>query len=454
MSPQRKLEVQAFIDEQRFSGFHIRLFVLCFLIIGLDGLDTGAMGYLVPSLIKDWNVSRAVLGPVLSATLVGIGIGAMLVSPVADRIGRKRVLIGSVFVFGAFTVAAAFATSLEMLTVMRFLTGVGLGAAVPNTVTLMAEYVPTRIRGTVVNSMLVGFALGNATGGLMTAWLIPHFGWRSVLIFGGVLPVLLSLILIRMLPESVKFLVANQRGCQEAIRILRRIAPGAKLDDVALVCEEDLAHGRKSPISELFVKRYAVGTSMLWLCYFMCMMILYLVNNWLPTLFTVSGFSLHDSTITATLFHIGGCAGILLAGLLTDRFPPTRVVASYFLVAAGVVLVINHHVSQGSGLTMLIIIMGVAVSGAAASMSPLAAHYYPTTSRVTGVAWMLGIGRFGGVAGTLGGAMLLGIGWDFGAIFSLLAIPAVIAALSLLVLGRNEARQGQKECVGSPAAEY
>ncbi len=453
MSPHCKVDVQAFIDEQRFSRFHIQLFVLCFLVIALDGMDTGAMGYIAPSLIKDWNLSRAALGPVLSATLIGIGIGAVVVSPIADRIGRKGVLIGSVFAFGAFSMAAAFSQSLEMLAALRLLTGIGLGAAVPNIVTLMAEYAPTRIRGTVVNSMLVGFAAGNALGGLLTAWLIPRFGWHGVLIVGGVMPVVLAVVLVPLLPESVKFLVANRRPDKEALGILNRLVPNARLGDVVLVCEEAPGHGRKSPISELFRDRYAAGTSLIWVCYFMCMVILYLVNSWLPTLFTTSGYSLHESTVTSSLFHVGGCAGILLAGFLTDRFPPTRVVAAYFLAVAVIVLMIGQSGSH-AGLTTMIVIMGMAVSGASASMSPLAAHYYPTTSRVTGVAWMLGMGRFGGVAGTMGGALLLELGWALGAIFSLLAIPAVISAVCLLLLGRRGERHDTKDLLAAVAAKH
>ncbi len=185
----------------------------------------------------------------------------------------------------------------------------------------------------------------------------------------------------------------------------------------------------------------------------MCMVILYLVNSWLPTLFTTSGYSLQESTVTSSLFHLGGCAGILLAGFLTDRFPPTRVVAAYFLAAAVLVLAIGYSGAH-AGLTTMIVIVGMAISGASASMSPLAAHYYPTTSRVTGIAWMLGMGRFGGVAGTMGGAWLLGIGWTFGAIFSLLAIPAVIAAICLLALGRNGPRQEERDLPGSTVAEH
>lgn len=181
----RTVDVQAFIDDQRFSLFHCMLFVLCFLTIALDGLDTGVMGLIAPTLAQDWHVPRASLGPVLSATLIGIGVGALLVSPIADRIGRRSVLVGSVAFFGVWSTAAAFATSMESLTIMRFLTGVGLGAAIPNTATLMAEFVPSRIRGLAVNGMLVGFAAGNTVGGLLSGWLIPAFGWRSVLLVGG-----------------------------------------------------------------------------------------------------------------------------------------------------------------------------------------------------------------------------------------------------------------------------
>ncbi|MDR8763664.1 4-hydroxybenzoate transporter PcaK [Burkholderia multivorans] len=181
----RTVNVQDLIDSQRFSGFHWTILVLCFLVVALDGFDTGAMGFIAPSLVQDWKISRDTLGPVLSAALVGLGVGALMAGPIADRIGRKAVLIGSVFFFGVWSVAAARATSMEALTVFRLLTGLGLGAAVPNAVTLMSEYAPRRIRGFVVNAMFMGFAAGLAMGGVVAALLIPRFGWPSVLLAGG-----------------------------------------------------------------------------------------------------------------------------------------------------------------------------------------------------------------------------------------------------------------------------
>jgi AAHS family 4-hydroxybenzoate transporter-like MFS transporter len=439
---EKTVDVQAFIDSQRFSRFHYLLFVLCFLIIAMDGLDTGAMGYIAPTLVRDWHVSKQSLGPMLSATLVGIGFGAIVVSPFADRIGRRVMLIGAVLLFGGFSFAGAFANSLDSLTALRFLTGIGLGAAVPNAVTLMAEYAPARIRSTVVNAMLVGFAAGNAVGGLLTAWLIPLYGWRSVLFVGGLAPLVLALVLLLLLPDSVKFLVVNGRPRERVAGILKRLSPEARVDNCTFVCNEEMpsSAGKKFPALELLSKPYVFGTAMLWMSYFMCLVVLYVVTNWMPTLFTSSGFSLHKSAVTSSLFHFGGCVGILLAGWLMDRFTPIRVVAFFFFMTAVMALLLGQSISHVTALTVLVVAMGVGLSGASASMSPLAAHYYPTSSRVTGVAWMLGMGRFGAVAGTFSGAMLLAANWTFGSIFSLLAVPSVIAAFALLMLGRNQVR--------------
>ncbi|WP_168788210.1 MFS transporter [Paraburkholderia aromaticivorans] len=437
----RTVDVQEFIDGQRFSVFHSVLFVLCFLIVALDGFDTGAMGFIAPSLVQDWKVPRESLGPVLSAALVGAGIGALLVGPFADRIGRKAVLVASVFFFGALSCATALSNSMDALTAMRFLTGLGLGAAVPNAVTLMSEYVPARIRGFVVNAMFMGFAAGIALGGVLSAWLIPVFGWKSVLMTGGVAPLVLAAMLIPFLPESVKFMVANGRSRERVARILQRLAPQARLDGCTFICEaKDPADTtRTSPVLQLLSKRYLLGTMMLWLSYFMCLTVFYLLTNWLPTLFKASGFTLHGSAMASSLFHVGGCVGILLAGWLMDRFSAIRLVAFFYVLTAAIVFVIGRNVAHDAWLTALIAMTGVALSGAAASMAPLAAEFYPTTSRVTGVAWMLAIGRVGAVVGALGGAILMGLSWQFASIFSLLAMPSLVAAFALVVMGRSAA---------------
>jgi AAHS family 4-hydroxybenzoate transporter-like MFS transporter len=437
----RTVDVQQFIDSQRLSAFHCALFVLCFLIVALDGFDTGAMGFIAPSLVQDWKVPRESLGPVLSAALVGVGIGALIVGPIADRVGRKAVLVASVIFFGVFSCVTARATSMDGLTAMRLMTGLGLGAAIPNAVTLMSEYVPARVRGFIVNAMFMGFAVGIALGGVLSAWLIPVFGWRSVLLAGGIAPLVLACLLIPFLPESVKFMVATGQPAERIARILQRLNRRFRVDECVFICEAvnpaDIA--KRSPVLQLLSRRYLLGTMMLWLSYFMCLTVFYLLTNWLPTLFKASGFTLREAAMTSSLFLWGGCIGILLAGRLMDRRSAIRVVACFYMLTAVIVFVIGRNVAHDAWLTALIVAAGVALSGAATSMAPLAAELYPTTSRATGVAWMLAVGRVGAVMGAFGGAILMGLNWPFASIFSLLAMPALIAAFALMVLGRSSA---------------
>src|SRR3954462_15375070 len=162
MADGRTVDVQTFLNEHPFSGYQWVIFALCFFIVLLDGFDTAAIGYIAPSLITEWGVERPALAPVLSAALFGLAFGALAAGPLADRFGRKRVLTGSVLWIGLACLASSFAGSLNALTVWRFVTGLGLGAAMPNAVTLMSEYCPEQRRATLTNAMFCGFPLGAA----------------------------------------------------------------------------------------------------------------------------------------------------------------------------------------------------------------------------------------------------------------------------------------------------
>jgi AAHS family 4-hydroxybenzoate transporter-like MFS transporter len=449
-SLERNVDVQAFIDEQRFSPFQWTILVLCFLVVAADGFDTAAVGFIAPSLVQQWGIARSALGPVMSAALVGLGIGALAAGPFADRIGRKMVLVLSVFFFGVWSLAAARATSIESLTLLRFFTGLGLGAAMPNAVTLMSEYAPARIRAVAVNAMFCGFSCGLAVGGLASAWLIPQFGWPSVLVAGGVGPIALSVLLILMLPESAQFLAVRKRADGRIARILQRITPQARFDGcrfVALDTRANASHAASQngaraeraqwPLAIVLSARYRFGTLMLWLAYFMGLLIYYLLTNWLPTLFKDTGFSGEKAALMTSLFPLGGVLGNLCVGWIMDRFAGHRVVAMTYVLVGLLVLLVGHGLGNQVWLGTLIFFTGTVTTGAVTSMSALAASFYPTRARATGVAWMLGIGRIGGVAGALVGAALMGLGWQFGAVFSLLAVPAVISACGVFLMMRR-----------------
>lgn len=427
------LDVQSLIDSQRFSAYQWFILVLCFLIVAVDGFDTAAMGYVAPALVQDWGIEKSSLGPVMSAALFGLAFGAIFAGPIADRVGRKRVLVLSVFFFGACSLATAFAPNIWWLTVLRFLTGLGLGAAMPNAVTLMSEYAPARRRAVLVNTMFCGFPLGSAAGGFFAAAIIPHFGWHSVLVFGGVVPLVLAAVLVATLPESIRYMVVRQYPASQIRKVLARVT-GASVVDAHTFTISEAAPATNSAIGTVLAPRYRLGSAMLWLTYFMGLVIFYLLTSWMPTLMKDAGFTLQRASFLTALFPLGGGIGTIAAGWFMDRFNPNKVIAVTYALTG----VLIYTVGQGAGgeqfvLGLLIFLAGTAMNGAQSSMPSLAASFYPTQGRATGVAWMLGIGRFGGITGALLGAEMLRLHLGFDTIFTLLAFPAFIATGALIV---------------------
>src|SRR3954467_3211056 len=223
------IDVAEFIDRQPVGGFQIKLLATCAAVLFLDGFDTQAIGYVAPALAKEWGLTKAALGPVFSAGLFGLMIGALMFGPLADRIGRKKIILFSTLAFGIGTLATAFVQDVNTLLVIRFLTGLGLGGAMPNTIAMTSEFNPQRRRATMVMIMFCGFSLGAALGGLLAAALIPQFGWRSVFVVGGAAPLLLVPVLVLKLPESVRFLALTGRANARVGELLGLINPKAVL---------------------------------------------------------------------------------------------------------------------------------------------------------------------------------------------------------------------------------
>src|SRR5258707_2223463 len=223
------VDVADFIDQQPVGGFQIRLLLACAAVLFLDGFDTQAIGYVAPALAKEWGLTKGALGPVFSAGLFGLMIGALLFGPLADRIGRKKIIVFSTLAFGIGTLVTAFVQDIDMLLAIRFLTGLGLGGAMPNAIAMTSEFNPRRRRATMVMIMFCGFSVGAALGGLLAAALIPQFGCGSAFVVGGVAPVLLGAILALRLPASVRFLALAGGANERVAQLLGFIAPKAAL---------------------------------------------------------------------------------------------------------------------------------------------------------------------------------------------------------------------------------
>jgi AAHS family 4-hydroxybenzoate transporter-like MFS transporter len=432
MPAARSIDIQTFLNEHPFSPFQWLIFALCFCIVLLDGFDTAAIGYIAPSLITEWGVERLALAPVLSAALFGLAFGALSAGPLADRCGRKAMLVGSVLIFGVACLASAFSGSLAQLVTWRFVTGLGLGAAMPNAVTLMSEYCPDGRRATLTNAMFCGFPMGAAFGGFLAAWMIPQFGWRSVLMVGGIVPLLLTLLLLLLLPESVRYMVAESYPAQRIRNVLRRISALVPDATSFVMHEKSPAPQGKSSIGVVLSRTYVVGSVMLWVAYFMGLVIFYALINWMPILFKDAGIAPNTAALISALFPLGGI-GAILSGWLMDRFNANIVIAVCFALTATAVYAIGQTTSQLGVLTLVVLVSGTLMNTAQSSLPALAAAFYPTHGRATGVAWMLGLGRFGGIAGSFLVAEMSRLNLSFAQIFATVAVPGLISAVALLV---------------------
>ncbi|MFE1811585.1 MFS transporter [Metapseudomonas otitidis] len=429
------LDVQHFINAQPLSAYQWRVVLLCFLIVFLDGLDTAAMGFIAPALTQEWGIDRASLGPVMSAALIGMVFGALGSGPLADRFGRKLVLVGAVFLFGLFSLFSAFSANVDQLLVLRFLTGLGLGAAMPNATTLLSEYTPERLKSLLVTSMFCGFNLGMAGGGFVSAKLIPAFGWHSLLLIGGLLPLLLTLVLLLWLPESARYLVVRNKGDERVRRVLAPIAPSEVAVASGFSVPEQQTVQSRNVFRVIFSGTYSAGTLLLWLTYFMGLVIVYLLTSWLPTLLRDSGASLEQAASIGALFQLGGVLSAVGVGWAMDRFDPHRVIGMFYLLAGVFAWLVGQSLGQMTLLATLVLVAGMCINGAQSAMPSLAARFYPTQGRATGVSWMLGIGRFGAILGAWIGATLLGLGWNFEQVLTALVLPAALATAAVLVKG-------------------
>ena len=434
--PDEAINVIDLIDESGFSAFQWMIFALCVSIVALDGFDTAAIGFIAPSLTREWHIARPDLAPVLSAALFGLAGGALASGPIADWIGRKKVLLIAVVVMGAASLCAASASDLSALTIWRFVTGLGLGAAMPNAVTLISEYAPSAKRAFITNAMFCGFPLGSALGGFVAAWIIPQHGWRAVLFIGGAAPLALAVGAFSFLPESPRFMARKGFSTDSIRRVLSRISPRADTASGFFLREplhpSEAFTGEKDGIGLILSSWFRVGTLCLWLAYFMGLVIFYGLVNWMPVMFRDAGMADSTATIVTALFQLGGL-GALGSGWLMDRFDSNLTIAVCYLLTALLVFCISVSLGGVVLLAGVVFLAGVAMNTAQASMPTLAAGFYPTGGRATGVSWMLGVGRFGGIAGSFLVAELSRRGLTTPQIFMIVAMPGAVAAAAILL---------------------
>ena len=422
------------IEERSISSLQILTLVICFLVVAADGFDVASVGYVAPLLKAQWSLTPAQLGPIFGAGLFGLTVGSFLFGPLADRIGRKRVIALSLFLFGLGSLACAYAPSLAWLIALRFLTGAGLGGAMPNSITLSSEFSPAGNRALMVTLMFSGFTIGLAFGGAVAALLIPGFGWHGVFIFGGVFPLLLLPVVWVWLPESLRFMAGKPRFAEEARQVMKRLTGKAELPPAEIAAVAGFGTG-KSVVGMLFSRRYRAGTLLLWLAFFCTLWVYYQVSSWLPTVITDAGIDASHAATVGAMLPLGGTIGSLINARLMDRMNPFFVLAGSYAVAAVSIALIGYSIHEPTLVYVTVFLAGLGLSGAQTGANVLVAGFYTTAARATGVSWALGVGRVGSIIGAMSGGLLLAAVHSAGLAFVIFAAPAVLAGLAMVANG-------------------
>lgn len=430
-----RLDVNAIVENSRLGAFQVLVLLQCFLCMLVDGFDVQAMAYAAPALIQQWGIDKASLGPVFSCSLLGMLIGSLAFGSIADRLGRRPVLIGAAFSLSLLMYATTHATTVEQLVVLRLLTGLAMGAIVPNVAALATEFAPLRNRVMLLMLVSSGLVAGGIIGGAAAAALIPAHGWQVVFLVGAVAPLAVALLMLVALPESLQWCVLRDRHRQRVYRTLRRLQPALALDDTTrLVVAEPSRKGMA--IAHLFSADHLTGTLLLWLINFMNMLCVYFLASWIPLLMSTAGHSASQSVLAGTSMWIGGLAGSWLLGWLVDKRGFGAVLVPTFLIAALSILAFSRYYASIDLAYLTVAIVGFGILGGQAALNAMVAIFYPTALRGTGTGWALGIGRLGGICGPFIGSALLHLNWSTTDLLAASALPAGLAALGILAFWR------------------
>ncbi len=424
------------LENQRLGSLQIRVAALCTLVQICDGYDIGSIGIAVPALTHAWNLPGPAFTTAFLWSSIGIMVGALSAGPIGDRWGRRPLLLGSLAIFGVASLLSAFAGSLGMLSALRFFTGLGIGGAFPGAATLTGDYAPQRLRATLIMATFTGAPLGGFLVGQVGALLLARFGWPSLFVFGGLLPLSALPVLAVWLPEAPRFLAARGTLSPRQAALLQRldIAPGQAAEGL------DLARG--NPVKMLFSEGYALQTVLLWIIFFCSLMDLFLFGYWLPEVLHLTGMTPAEAARAASFRALGAMFAVLYLGLLIDRFGPERALAWHYAAGAVFTALISLLAMPYALLVAVIFFSGMTTTGSQTGANGTCGKLYPARMRTTGLGWALGVGRLGGIAAPPLGGYLLIIGMPPRSIFLSACGFAVIAAIATALLALRAPRAG------------
>jgi MFS transporter, AAHS family, 4-hydroxybenzoate transporter len=442
------VDVDAALDRVRLRGLPLIVLTCSTVTLALDGFDIQVIGFVAPALTAEFAVGRGALAPALAASLIGMALGALAVGPIGDRLGRRKALLISTLLFGACTLLASAATSLQVLTFWRLLTGIGLGGALPNTTALMVEFSPPRWRSQAVAAAVVGVPIGGMIGAAIAAALLPLLGWRAMFALGGALPLVWLVVMYFIVPESPRYLATRRDKTRELVSILNRIEETARYTGSETFVLGSSSSGKGAAgLGALFSRDLARDTLAAWVIFGTNLFAVYAFFNWTPAVLTSLGFDLAAAVRGALVFNLACVIGALALSWAISRFGSRLPLGLSAALATGSLLYLAwlaqippesvERRAAAPALMAGIALAGFMIGSIQGGMYVVSAHIYPTECRASGVGWALGVGRIGGVVSSFAGAMLLASGARETGFFVGVAAALVVTSLGLAVLRRH-----------------
>ena len=437
----RVVDVSDVIERQRLRWFVVRLVLVSWFVTFFDGYDLNVIAFAAPYLKEAYALDTSMLTNVFGAGLLGTLFGGFLFGFLGDRMGRRPTIIASAMLFGLLTLLMAGVQSYSQLVLVRFLNGLALGGALPLIWALSVEYVATRYRATIVTLIMLGYGMGVSAAGPISIALSPHFGWRSVFIFGGIASLISAFLLWKALPESLRFLATRPHDNARMARIVKRLAPERTDLDGARFTMRGLAETKRPwwDVRALFYGPLHLITPLLWISYAASSITTFFFTTWGPLVFESLGFTRETAAYASSLNSIAGAVGALALMRFTDRIGPISVavmpaISVPFLVCIGLASVTH------SEFLLMMGVLYVFLGGSHYGIISIGGTFYPTTHRALGTGWLAAMGKFGSVAAPWIGGWLLSSHMPVQRTFVWLAVPPAIFAIATLAIGLLERR--------------
>ncbi|RKG50020.1 aromatic acid/H+ symport family MFS transporter [Acinetobacter cumulans] len=427
----KAVNVNDIIDHAKFSKFHFKVLAWCLLIILFDGYDLAINGVVLPLLMEEWGLSAMQAGMLASTALAGMMFGAMLFGSLADKIGRKKVIMICIVLFSGLTFAGGFASNPTEFAILRFLAGLGIGGVMPNLVALTSEYAPQKMRSTLVTGMFSGYAVGGVMAALLGAWFTPSFGWEIMFFIAGI-PLFLLPVIWKFLPESLTFIVQKNRQA-EARTIVRQLAPQVSVEETTTFELHQVDTPESASVMSLFRRGRATNTILFWIAFFTCLLTMYALSSWLPKLMMAAGYSMDNSLMFMMVMNVGAVVGIVGGGILADRFHLKPVLMCLGLMGA-IVMSLMGFQSNMVLLYILVFLAGAASIGSQMLLYSYVAQFYPLAVRSTGIGWASAIGRMGAIIGPILIGGLLGMNLPAHFNFIAVGLPVLICAIAVALI--------------------